>query len=271
MTALVLTAPPIVSAQWLADNIDTVTVIDTRRVDEYLDGHVPGAVSFPLGSMIMEDTSGAAIERLGRAAQQALGARGIARNSHVVLIDDNDGSASVGVFVCELAGVATVSAVHGGIRAWLHASGEVENAPAMRARTTFDGRVELATVATIEDVERATARGVRLVDTRSQLEHEGMVGSPCCAYRGHIPGSVHLEWTALLSATGDLHGPTRIRHEAHHVGLRENDEIVVYCHTGQRSAIAGLALRAAGFHRVRNSLGSWHEWSLRGLPRGPDG
>jgi thiosulfate/3-mercaptopyruvate sulfurtransferase len=79
---------------------------------------------------------------------------------------------------------------------------------------------------------------------------------------------VHLEWTALLSATGDLHGPERIRDEAHHVGLNEHDEIIVYCHSGQRSAIAGLALRAAGFANVRNSLGSWHEWSLRGLSNG---
>ena len=54
------------------------------------------------------------------------------------------------------------------------------------------------------------------------------------------------------------------------MGLREDDEIIVYCHTGQRSAVAGLALRAAGFTNVRNYLGSWHEWSKRGMPVAPE-
>jgi thiosulfate/3-mercaptopyruvate sulfurtransferase len=38
------------------------------------------------------------------------------------------------------------------------------------------------------------------------------------------------------------------------------EEIVAYCHSGSRSALATLALRAAGYD-VRNYAGSWHEWS----------
>ena len=270
VSSLTLTAAPIVTAQWLVDHVDMVLVVDTRRVSDYLDGHVPGALSFPLGTLIVEDTRESELRSLGAAARSALAARGIDADSHIVLIDDNDGSASVGTFICELAGVRAVSAVHGGVRAWLHAGQDLHVAPTDRAATTFTGETNLTTVASFEDVVRAEQSGVRLVDTRSQLEHEGIVGSPCCQYRGHIPGSVNLEWSQLLAATGDLHGPDRIRAAAHDVGLSENDEIIVYCHTGQRSAVAGLALRAAGFTRVRNFLGSWHEWSHRGMPSNTD-
>lgn len=270
MSVAAPTAAPIVTASWLEANLDRVIVIDTRRVTDYLDGHVAGAVSFPLGALLVEDTSTAELSRLATAAQSALAARGISSADTVVLMDDNDGSASVGVFICELAGVHAASAVHGGIRAWLHAGGELENAPTDRAAAPFETTVSLKTVASFEDVQEAAARGAQLVDTRSQLEHEGIVGSPCCPYRGHIPGSVNLEWSHLLAATGDLHGPDRIREEAHAVGLREDDEIIVYCHTGQRSAVAALALRAAGFTNVRNYLGSWHEWSKRGMPSSPE-
>jgi thiosulfate/3-mercaptopyruvate sulfurtransferase len=38
------------------------------------------------------------------------------------------------------------------------------------------------------------------------------------------------------------------------------DEVVAYCHSGSRSALATLALRAAGYN-ARNYAGSWHEWS----------
>jgi thiosulfate/3-mercaptopyruvate sulfurtransferase len=44
------------------------------------------------------------------------------------------------------------------------------------------------------------------------------------------------------------------------VGLPEGAEIVAYCHSGSRSAVAAMALRAAGY-RARNYPGSWHEWS----------
>jgi thiosulfate/3-mercaptopyruvate sulfurtransferase len=38
------------------------------------------------------------------------------------------------------------------------------------------------------------------------------------------------------------------------------EEVVAYCHSGSRSALATLALRAAGYE-ARNYAGSWHEWS----------
>lgn len=270
MTALVTDTPPIVTSDWLIDHLDSVTVLDTRRALDFLEAHVPGARSLPLGGLVIEDTGAASLVRLGRAVQDALGNRGIVPDDHLVLVDDNDGSASVGVFLCELAGVAAVSALHGGNRAWLQAGNEVEHGLSAPQPVPFVAEVSIASVASIDDLRAAHTSGARLVDTRSQLEHEGIVGSPCCAYRGHVPGSLHLEWTSLLSATGDLHGPDRIRDEAHQIGLEEDDDIIVYCHSGQRSAVAGLALRAAGFRNVRNSLGSWHEWAHRGLPAAPE-
>lgn len=267
VTLAAQTAPPVVSASWLLERAESsdIAVIDTRRASDYLDGHVPGAASFQLGALLVEDTSRDSLHKLGTAAQHALAQRGVSADAHLVLLDDNDGSASVGAFVCELAGARAVSAVHGGIRAWIHAGGSLEAAPADRAAVDFDADVSFETVATFEDLVAAGQTGTRVVDTRSQLEFEGIIGSSCCPYRGHIPGALNLEWSHLLAASGDLLGPDRIREQAQHVGLHEDDDIIVYCHTGLRSAVAGLALRAAGFTRVRNSLGSWHEWSSRGM------
>jgi thiosulfate/3-mercaptopyruvate sulfurtransferase len=46
------------------------------------------------------------------------------------------------------------------------------------------------------------------------------------------------------------------------VGLAEGAELVAYCHSGSRSALAVQLLRAAGYE-ARNYAGSWHEWSRR--------
>jgi len=40
----------------------------------------------------------------------------------------------------------------------------------------------------------------------------------------------------------------------------EGAEVVAYCHSGSRSAMAVQVLAAAGYD-ARNYVGSWHEWS----------
>ncbi len=58
------------------------------------------------------------------------------------------------------------------------------------------------------------------------------------------------------------HAASPRRRSARLVGLPEGAEIVAYCHSGSRSALAAMALRSAGY-RARNYPGSWHEWSRR--------
>ena len=93
---------------------------------------------------------------------------------------------------------------------------------------------------------------VALLDVRTHREFTGEGGYPCDPRQGHIPGARNLEHTELLART-----PEEIRAL---VALPEGTEIVVYCHSGQRSALAAGALRCAGY-ASRNYPGSWHEWS----------
>ena len=44
------------------------------------------------------------------------------------------------------------------------------------------------------------------------------------------------------------------------VGEPEGTEVIAYCHSGNRSAMAVQVLTAAGY-AARNYTGSWHEWS----------
>jgi thiosulfate/3-mercaptopyruvate sulfurtransferase len=44
------------------------------------------------------------------------------------------------------------------------------------------------------------------------------------------------------------------------VGAAPGAEVIAYCHSGNRSAVAVEMLCAAGF-AARNYRGSWHEWS----------
>jgi thiosulfate/3-mercaptopyruvate sulfurtransferase len=102
-----------------------------------------------------------------------------------------------------------------------------------------------------DELERRLGE-VPLLDVRSPAEYEGTVGYPCDPRQGHIPGARNVELRELLAG-----GPDHVRAL---VGLPEGAEVVVYCHSGSRSAMAAEALRAAGYE-ARNYAGSWHEWS----------
>ena len=84
-----------------------------------------------------------------------------------------------------------------------------------------------------------------LLDVRTPDEFTGRRGNQCDPRQGHVPGARNLEVGELIREL---------------VGLPEGAEIVAYCHSGSRSALATLALRTAGYD-ARNYAGSWHEWS----------
>jgi thiosulfate/3-mercaptopyruvate sulfurtransferase len=266
-----ITAPVLVDARWLLANRVDVVVIDTRSSAAFGAGHVSGAVSLPLDALLVDDSSRPALERLAGAARATLAARGIAPGDHVVLVDDCDGSAALGAAICELAGMRHVSVVHGsGIDAWKVLGGDVETGHASPTPVAHDAWTDVTSrstaVAAFEDVVDAVVEGTScVVDARSQLEHEGIIGAPCCEHRGAIPGSVHVEWTACFDMFGAPRPTERIVELMEHVGLGPDDHIIVACHAGHRAAIAARVLRAAGFRDVRVSLGSWHEWVARGL------
>lgn len=103
-----------------------------------------------------------------------------------------------------------------------------------------------------ELVGRLGEPGLALLDVRTPEEYTGEAGYPSDPRQGHIPGARNVELAALLGT-----GPEGVREL---VGAPEGAEVIAYCHSGSRSAVAVQLLRAAGYE-ARNYAGSWAEWS----------
>lgn len=93
-----------------------------------------------------------------------------------------------------------------------------------------------------------------VIDVRTSEEYDGSGGYACDPRQGHIPGARHVPVLELLALP-----PDGVRE---HLGLAADAEVVAYCHSGGRSALAVSVLRGAGV-RARNYEASWHEWSRR--------
>jgi thiosulfate/3-mercaptopyruvate sulfurtransferase len=93
---------------------------------------------------------------------------------------------------------------------------------------------------------------VAILDVRTPPEYDGSGGQPCDPRQGHIPGAHNLDVYRLMEMTTD-----EVRTE---LGLEPGAEVIAYCHSGSRSAMATQVLNALGYD-ARNYVGSWHEWS----------
>jgi thiosulfate/3-mercaptopyruvate sulfurtransferase len=109
-------------------------------------------------------------------------------------------------------------------------------------------------VTTDELAARLGTPGLILLDVRTEPEFSGADGYACDRLQGHIPGARNLPLDELLDAS-----PDRVRTL---VGEPGGAEIIAYCHSGSRSAVAASILSAAGYE-ARNYVDSWHEWSRR--------
>ena len=249
--------PPVVDATWLAASIadEDLVVGDVRGPNAHSRGHIPGSIPLVLGSP-MPLAEPDAIQDFAREIGLRLRRHGITGAERLVLYDRGDGIGAVpAAQLAELAGHPRVAILLGGIAGW---PGQLAEGPAelQPVKTQLEPRPDaLPTYA--EVARRLDDPALTILDVRREEEYSGKLGAPCDPRQGHIPGAKRVEVGTLFAGPGVPRTPDEVRAL---VGAPEGAQVVAYCHSGSRSALATLALRAAGY-RARNYPGSWHEWS----------
>jgi thiosulfate/3-mercaptopyruvate sulfurtransferase len=250
----------VVDAGWLAEHLgeEDLVIGDVRGPNAHMRGHIPGSRPLVLGS-----PPPAADEESARALAHEIALRlrrhGITGRERLVLADRGDGvGAMPAAQMAELAGHPQVAILLGGIAAWDGElkEGAIELEPVREAEASLEPNPH-ALPTRQELVERLGDASLVLLDVRTPEEFSGRHGNQCDPRQGHIPGARNLEVGDLFEGPGRPAAPEQIREL---VGLPEGAQIVAYCHSGSRSALATLALRSAGYD-ARNYAGSWHEWS----------
>jgi thiosulfate/3-mercaptopyruvate sulfurtransferase len=250
----------VVDSGWLAEHLgdDDLVVGDVRGPNAHMRGHIAGSRPLVLGS-----PPPAADEESARALAREIALRlrrhGITGRERLVLVDRGDGvGAMPAAQMAELAGHPQVAILLGGVAGW---GGELEEG-AVELEPVREAEADLepnpGALPTRQDLaSRLGDPTLKLLDVRTPDEFSGRRGNQCDPRQGHIPGARNLDVAGLFEGPGRPASPERVREL---VGLPEGTEIVAYCHSGSRSALATLALRSAGYD-ARNYAGSWHEWS----------
>ncbi|MBI2216869.1 MAG: sulfurtransferase [Candidatus Rokubacteria bacterium] len=260
--------PAIVTTEWLEKNVQTgLTIVDIRKVEEYREGHIPGAINVFYGTWAMKrgglDNELPAAEDLA----DVLDAAGIRPESRVVVagkvdtVPDRANNTRV-AWTLAYAGVGAVGILDGGYAKW-----QAEK----RAVSTERPRPAPATVAwkprteIFADKAHVLARRGQalVVDTRMPDFFFGVAKLDFVDRAGRVAGAVSLPTPWIFEKDGRFKSVDDLRAMA--VSVVGNDpgrEIITYCDTGRLATGWWWVLtRVLGYQNVRMYDGSSQDYA----------
>jgi thiosulfate/3-mercaptopyruvate sulfurtransferase len=263
----------LVNAEQVKANIDKSNwvVIDARKLEDYLDGHIPGAIS--LGDQVrkvLRDSSSRVYKDVA-VYEKLFGLAGIDNNTHVVFYHDKMDTltdATTGFWVMEYLGHDKVYVLNGGLDAWRKAGNRLDRTPTRKAAKTFKVNVVPGRIATTEEIVQIAngqKPGVQLIDSRTKKEHEG--ADIRALQGGHVPNTTmnvsHLDTLEKVKdpktdKMKEIPVVSYAHVAKHFETLAPAKRTIAYCQSGTRSTLTYLQLRLLGFKDVANWDDSWH-------------
>ena len=264
-----------VTTQWLADHlrapdlfvIDASWHLPTVERDakaEYLAGHIPGAVHFDIDAISNKKSPLPHMLPDPIAFSSAMRALGLGDGMRVVVYD------SYGLFsaprvwwTLRTFGVTDVTVLEGGLPAWKEAGLPLEEGPVRRQPRHFTARLDHGAVASLDDVKKALATGVQVVDARAGDRFRGEAPEPRPGLKsGHMPGAKNLPWNDIVE-NGRLKPPAALAAAFQNAGVDLAKPVLTTCGSGVSAAILSLALETAANRPAPVYDGSWAEWGGR--------
>ncbi|RQX05014.1 sulfurtransferase [Micromonospora inaquosa] len=252
------------------DQVDPPTLLDVRwRLigppgrDDYLTGHLPGAVFVDL------DTALCGAPGLGgrhplpdpAALQAALRAAGVRAGHPVVVYDGGDGMAAARAWwTLRWAGHRPVRLLHGGYPAWVAAGRPVStDAPTPPPGDVVVRPGDLPVLDAGQAAALAAADDAVLLDVRAAPRYRGEV-EPIDPVAGHVPGAANLPAGEYVGPDGRFLAAEMLSERFAAVGVTEGRAVGAYCGSGVTAAQAVLALHLAGRPDAALYVGSWSNW-----------
>ena len=268
--ATAIPAGPLVSTDWLAQNLDNpqVRVIEVSvNPGLYERAHVPGAVNFSWHNDLNDKGRRDIVSQQGFEA--LLSKSGVTPDTTVVLYGDtNNWFAAWGAWVFDIYGVKNVKLLDGGRKKWEAENRPLNNRAPEYASTTYRvSEVNVNLRARLSDALAAAEgkSGAKLVDIRSADEYSGKVFAPpgiqeLAIRAGHIPGAVNVPWGQAVKEDGSFKSPEELKKLYASVGIDGSKPIITYCRIGERSSHTWFALSKILGYQVKNYDGSWTEY-----------
>lgn len=271
-----LTDKPLVNAAWLKDNLGnpSLVVIDIRSETKdgslYDKGHIPGAVYAPYGKFGWRTKIGDVVGQLPPVPQisEKIGSLGISNDKQVVIIPAGENSTDFGsatrvYWTFKVLGHDAVAILDGGQRAWAEAGYELSTDIVKPDAVAFKADFRPELIADADEVAKAKADRVTLVDARPTAQYIGKSKSPVARVPGTIPGAVSIQQSDFYSdRKGAFTSKDAIKALVDKAGVPENGEEIAFCNTGHWASVAWFGLsEVLGNKKTKLYDGSMADWT----------
>jgi thiosulfate/3-mercaptopyruvate sulfurtransferase len=262
-----------VEKEWLLDHLkdENIRIVDCRYnltatnegYELYQKDHIPGAVYFH----VSKDLSKPASEHGGRHPlpdlndfAETLKNAGIDQDTVVIAYDQGAGSyASRLWWMLNYAGHTNVYVLNGGYSSWKEAGCPVDQEIPSYPKADFTPQVNKDIFASYEDVKKIVNeknQDVILIDARDPKRFQG-IEEPLDKKAGHIPGAINKLFTEVME-NGSFKSDEEL--EKRFSDVDKNKDVIVYCGSGISATPNFIALKKAGYEKVKLYAGSFSDW-----------
>lgn len=248
-------------------------LIDIRDPVDFTDAHIPGAVNIPEVFEYLSTSDSQGLRKIHESFQNLFSQAGVTLNKRVVFyeesMDSRYGASCRGYWLLTYMGHPWVGILDGGFLAWRNENLPSDNLLVTAQPETFVVHPQPGFLVTKEEILGVLRNPeVVLLDCRDRDEWLGLSSSPYgvdfAPRKGRIPGAVWLEWYLLMDRTQKIPGfksTEEIVAICAGMGIHPDSDIIIYCFKGARAAHTYVALKLAGFTRLRIYFASWNEWA----------
>jgi thiosulfate/3-mercaptopyruvate sulfurtransferase len=239
---------------------DDVVVVSARTAADYKKVHITGAVHINHSDLYKDGPVKNMLNSPEEIAK-VLGAAGISESKKIILYDDGSGKYAGRMYwILSYLGAKDVKVLDGHMKAWRAARKPVTKNPTNVKAVTFTPNVNKDLIASMNEVKASIgSTTTAIIDARSSAEFGGQ--SETALRKGHIPGSINLEYTTVMDAQGKLKSNDALQKIFSDAGITKDKKVIIYCESGVRAGIIFLALKSAlNYPNVKVYDGAYSEW-----------
>lgn len=271
-----LAATPLVDAAWAKANAGKpgVVFIDFQPAADFMRGHIPGAVNsnFAKDGWREERAADKVPDMLAEPNKLAelIGKLGIDNDTHVVMVPPGLNSTDMGIgtriyWTFKVLGHDKVSLLDGGMASYSKdKANPLETGAPKITPKTFKVSLRKEMLVTAEDVKKAKAAGIPLVDNRPEDQFVGINRHPKATASGTLEGAKNLP-NAWLTVNGQ--GEFRKKPELEKLykvaGVSTSGEQINFCNTGHWASVGWfVSSELMGNKNAKMYDGSMTEWTI---------
>ena len=271
-----LAAEPLVDAAWAKANAGKqgVVFIDFQPATDFMRGHIPGAVNsnFAKDGWRAERASDKVPDMLGEPGKLAelIGKLGIDNDTHVVMVPPGSNSTDMGIgtriyWTFKVLGHDNVSLLDGGMVAYTKdKTNPLETGAAKITPKTFKVNFRKDMIATADDVKKAKAAGIPLVDNRPEDQFVGINRHPKSTASGTLEGAKNFPnaWMTV-NGQGEFRKKPELEKLYKVAGVPTSGEQINFCNTGHWASVGWfVSSELMGNKNARMYDGSMTEWTI---------